>query len=261
MWLFGALRESRPAATAPFRTPSGSAHQRTRLLDSILVLAICGVIGGAEDWVSIEQFAKAKRAFFEQFLDLPHGIPSHDTFGRLFAALDTEAFAEGFSAWVRSLTREIGPDIIAIDGKTMRRTLDAASSKAAIHLVSAFAQANRLVLGQVKVDAKSNEITAIPTLLRQLSLSGALVTLDAMGSQKSIARQITEAGADYLLSLKGNHGTAFEEVRDAFDHAQTTGRLASADETIDGGHGRVEIRTVHTLAVDWFADRGAPGKA
>lgn len=226
-------------------------------LESILMMAICAVICGADSWASIELFAKSKLSFFKKFLNLPHGVPSHDTFGRVFAALDTEAFAKSFTAWVQDLASGVDANIVAIDGKTMRRTLDKANEKAAIHLVSAFAQANQLVLGQVKVDDKSNEIKAIPKLLEQLSLSGALVTLDAMGCQKTIANQIIESDADYLLRLKGNHDTAFEEVKLAFNYAQTNGGLTLVSDEIDAGHGRIEVRTVHALPVDWFADRGA----
>lgn len=223
-------------------------------LGNILTIAICAVIGGAEDWVSIEEFGNAKLDFFQQLLDLPHGIPSHDTFGRVFAALDTEAFAEGFSRWVATLAQSLGPDIVAIDGKTMRRSLDKANRKAAVHLVSAFAQANHLVLGQTKVETKSNEITAIPALLKQLALSGCLVTLDAMGCQKTIAEAIVDADADYLLSLKANHGNAFDEVREAFDYHEQTGRFGSAHETLDGEHGRIERRIVQTMSAEWFEE-------
>ncbi|CBJ90996.1 conserved hypothetical protein [Xenorhabdus nematophila ATCC 19061] len=138
--------------------------QRTQLhsLENILTIAICAVICGAEGWVEIEEFGESKQDFFTQFLDLNHGIPSHDTFGRVFAALDTQAFADGFTAWVSTLAQGIEEDIVAIDGKTLCRSLDKANGKAAVHLVSAFACTNRLVLGQVKVDSKSHEITAIP---------------------------------------------------------------------------------------------------
>lgn len=173
-------------------------------LENILTIAICAVICGAENWIEIEDFAYAKEAFFSQIIDLSNGIPSHDTFGRVFAALDPCAFAEGFTAWVQTLVSDWDDDIIAIDGKTMRRSLDKANGKAAVHLVSAFSVHNRLVLDQVKVDDKSNEITAIPELLKRLALSGCLVTLDAMRCQKKITSNIRDAGADYVLSLKGN---------------------------------------------------------
>ncbi|MBX9641569.1 MAG: ISAs1 family transposase, partial [Mycobacteriaceae bacterium] len=205
------------------------ARTREHSLESILFIAICAVIAGEDDWVGIEEFARDKVDFFEQFVDLPSGIPSHDTFGRVFAALDTERFAQGFTRWVQSVGEALAlpsQDVIAIDGKTMRRTFDKANSKAAIHLVSAFTSGNRLVLGQVKVGDKSNEITAIPELLRRLTLTGCLVTLDAMGCQKQIAQDITTAGADYLLALKGNHGDLHQDVIDHFEHVDNTATLA-----------------------------------
>jgi len=234
--------------------------ERTQLhsLQSILLIAICGVICGAGNWAAIERFGHAKQDFFTKIIDLPNGIPSHDTFGRVFAALNTESFNEAFIAWVQCLTKALGTDIVAIDGKTMRRTRNAAKGEPAIHLVSAFAHANGVALGQVAVDSKSNEITAIPALLQKLVLSGCLVTLDAMGCQKVIAANIVDAGADYLLSLKGNHGTAFDEVQQYFAHADATAFTDIAHghhEDIDAGHGRVECRRVDTVPMDWFPER------
>jgi len=235
------------------------ARTREHSLESILFIAICAVIAGEDDWVSIEEFARDKVDFFEQFIDLPNGIPSHDTFGRVFAALDTEAFAQGFTRWVQCVSESLAlphQGVIAIDGKTMRRTFDKANGKAAIHLVSAFASGHRLVLGQVKVDDKSNEITAIPELLRRLTLAGCLVTLDAMGCQKQIAHDITTAGADYLLALKGNHGDLHRDVIDHFAHVDNTAAIAChRHETVDGGHGRAEKRVVETVPSDWHPDR------
>lgn len=230
---------------------------RTKLhsLDNILTIAICAVICGAESWTEIEEFGCAKEAFFTRLLDMPNGVPSHDTFGKVFAALDTEAFAEGFTAWVRTLAVELGSDIVAIDGKTMRRSLDKANGKAAVHLVSAFASANGLVLGQVKVDDKSNEITAIPALLKRLALSGCLVTIDAMGCQKAIARQLHEAGADYLLSLKGNHGQLHDDVQRYFDYADSLPEPPPVHDDVDAGHGRIERRRVQCVAVNWLTER------
>lgn len=229
-------------------------------LENILVIAICATICGAEGWTDIEAFGEAKLPFFQSILDLPHGIPSHDTFGRVFAALDAEAFAEGFTAWVCTIAQELGPDVVAIDGKTMRRTLDRANGKAGIHLVSAFAQANRLVLGQVKVDDKSNEITAIPALLQRLALSGCLVTIDAMGCQKAIAERIVAGGADYLLALKANQRELWEETQACFtylDQHPDTPQPHARHQSTDGGHGRVEVRTVDTFSSDWLTMRGA----
>lgn len=235
---------------------------REHSLESILFIAICGVIAGEDSWAGIEEFACDKIDFFSQFVDLPSGIPSHDTFGRVFAALDTDAFAQGFVSWVQCVSETLAlpaNDVVAIDGKTMRRSFDKANGKAAIHLVSAFASNNRLVLGQVRVDDKSNEITAIPELLRRLTLTGCLVTLDAMGCQKQIARDITTAGADYLLALKGNHGELHRDVIDYFAHLDQTAADTSAvchrHEDVTAGHGRVEKRVVEAVPCDWHPDR------
>lgn len=235
------------------------ARTREHPLESILFIAICAVIAGEDNWVGIEEFAQDKLDFFARFVPLPNGIPSHDTFGRVFAALDTEAFAQGFARWVESVgqTLALEHDVVAIDGKTMRRSLDKANGKAAIHLVSAFSSAHRLVLGQIKVDDKSNEITAIPELLKRLTLSGCLVTIDAMGCQKQIAQDIVAADADYLLSLKGNHGDLHRDVIDHFAHLdQHHAPARHRHEAVDGGHGRVERRVVDACASDWHPDQG-----
>jgi predicted transposase YbfD/YdcC len=234
--------------------------ERTQLhsLESILLIAICGVICGAENWAAIERFGQAKLDFFNKIIELPNGIPSHDTFGRVFAALNTESFNDAFMAWVPCLAKALGTDIVAIDGKTMRRTRSASKGEPAIHLVSAFARTHGVALGQVAVDSKSNEITAIPALLQKLALSGCLVTLDAMGCQKAIAAHIVDAGADYVLSLKGNHGTAFDEVQSYFAHADATDFVNiphGRHEDVDAGHGRVEHRRVDTAPMDWFPDQ------
>lgn len=192
---------------------------KAHCLSDIITLAICAVICGAHDWVAIEEFGKAKRDWFRKFLPLTKGIPSHDTFGRVFAALDPEAFGRCFLSWVQSLAALSQGQVVAIDGKTLRHSFDQASAKAAIHMVSAWASANRLVLGQVKTATKSNEITAIPKLLELLDVHGCIVTIDAMGCQKAIAAQIIDQQADYLLALKGNQGTACEEITAFFEGA------------------------------------------
>jgi hypothetical protein len=180
-------------------------------LVEIVTIALCAVLCGADDWVAIETFGHAKEAWLRTFLALPGGIPSHDTFGRVFARLDPEEFRACFLAWVRSVTGpEVGAGIVAIDGKTARRSHDRGRGKAALHLVSAWASANGLVLGQVATEQKSNEITAIPALLRLLALEGCTVTIDALGCQTAIAAQVIEQGADYVLALKDNHPTLLE---------------------------------------------------
>jgi predicted transposase YbfD/YdcC len=228
-------------------------------LTDILSIAICAVIAGADSWVAIERFGHAKAAWLQSFLALPNGIPSHDTFGRVFAALDPVAFAECFQHWLAGVAQATAGRVVAIDGKTLRHAFDTASAKAAIHLVSAWASHNHLLLGQVKTEAKSNEITAIPSLLKLLELQGCIVTIDAMGCQKAIARQITTQEADYVLALKENHLTAYEEVSTFLDTAVAGGfgrYPYDYHETIDGDHGRIEVRRVwSTSAIDWFADR------
>ncbi len=197
---------------APLEDPRVDRTKHHQLLDMI-VLAVCAVICGADSWVEIEEFGKAKLAWFRTFLDLPNGIPSHDTFGRVFAALDPEQFQQCFLSWVHTVATSMDGQIVALDGKTLRRSYDRAHGKAAIQMVSAWASTNRLVLGQVKVDEKSNEITALPVLLQVLALKGCIVTIDAMGCQTEIARTIVAHEADYVLALKGNQGRLHRHVQ------------------------------------------------
>jgi predicted transposase YbfD/YdcC len=229
---------------ARLEDPRVDRTKRHQLLD-ILVIAVCGVICGADSWVEIEEFGKAKCAWLRTFLSLPNGIPSHDTFGRVFAALDPKQFQQCFLDWVHAIATSTEGQIVALDGKTLRRSHDRAKGNAAIHMVSAWASANRLVLGQVKVDEKSNEITALPALLQVLALKGCIVTIDAMGCQTEIAKTIVAQEAEYVLALKGNQGTLHREVQELFAHAQATKfRDISHDfhATINGGHGRIEVR-------------------
>jgi predicted transposase YbfD/YdcC len=209
--------------------------------------------------VAIARFGRAKRKWFRQFLALPHGIPSHDTFGRVFAALNPEAFKAAFLAWVQTVAAVMPDDIIAIDGKTLGNTFDTAVDKAAIHMVSAWAAAQGLCLGQIKTDAKSNEITAIPKLLQVLALRGHIVAIDAMGCQKDIARTIHDRGGDYVLSLKGNQGLFHNDIKAFFADARahTFGDLPhTTAETTDGDHGRIEVgRAWATDQIAWLADR------
>ena len=232
---------------------------RRHALHDILVITLCATICGADDWAAIARFGRAKRTWFRGFLALPHGIPSHDTFGRVFAALDPEAFKGAFLAWVQTLVDLCPGDVIAIDGKTLRHTFDTAADKAAIHMVSAWATAQGLCLGQVKTDAKSNEITAIPTLLEVLALRGRIVTIDAMGCQTAIARAIHAKGGDYVLSLKGNQTRLHDDIRLFFADAQAhafRGIPHTTVETVDGDHGRIEVRRAWaTDDLAWLADR------
>jgi predicted transposase YbfD/YdcC len=230
------------------------ANARHQLSD-ILVIAICAVICGAEGWEDIEEYGKAQAEWFEQVLDLPHGIPCDDTFRRVLSRLDPDELSQCFMSWSEALSDLSGGDIVSIDGKTLRRSFDHAASKAAIHMVSAWANANRLVLGQRKVDDKSNEIPAIPKLLQLLDLQGATVTIDAMGCQKEIAQAIADQGADYVLALKENHQTLYDDVKLFLDDAKATGFTGmhhACAETVDGDHGRIETRTYWvTSDIEW----------
>lgn len=226
-------------------------HLVEHLLIDIIGLTICAVICGADTWIDIESFGKSKETWLRGFLKLPNGIPSHDTIARLFAALDAEALQKCFLAWVKTIAKLSAGEIIAIDGKTVRNSYDTGKSKAAIHMVSAWANQNRLVLGQIKVDEQSNEITAIPELLRVLDLQGCIVTIDAMGTQTAIAAQIVDGGGDYVLSLKGNQGNLHADVEQLFAWAQNTQFKDIEHEylkTIDAGHGRIDIRRYWLLA-------------
>jgi len=228
-------------------------------LSDILTIAICAIICGADGWTHVAEFGRCKRRWFTTFLELPSGIPSHDTFGRVFAALDPKVFEECFTKWISDLTTASQGRLIAIDGKTIRRSLDTANGKAAIHMVSAWCEANHMVLGQLSTDAKSNEITAIPELMKLLDLQDAVVTIDAAGCQKKIAQQIVDQGGDYILQLKGNQGSLHEETVMLFDQCLTDdchGIAYSTAATTNGGHGRIEQRRIWaTSEIGWFAER------
>jgi predicted transposase YbfD/YdcC len=222
------------------------------LLD-IIVIAICAVICGADDWVEIAEWGNEKLSWLRQFLDLANGIPSHDTFGRVFSRLDAEAFQAAFLGWVQAAYTLSAGQVVAIDGKQLRRSHDRTVGKAAIYMVSAWATDNHLTLGQRKVDDKSNEITAIPKLLEVLALSGCIVTIDAMGCQKEIAQAIISQQADYVLALKENQGHLYEDTVDLFKHIeQTPSHRLAADhaQTVEKGHGRIDIRDCWTLTDD-----------
>lgn len=222
---------------------------KLHLLHDIIVIAICAAICGADTWVDIENFGKAKHDWLKQFLELPNGIPSHDTFGRVFARLDAERFQTCFIEWIQAVNEVTQGQIVAVDGKKLRRSHDKTIGKDAIHMVSAWASESRLVLGQVKVDDKSNEIPAIPQLLDVLEISGCIVTIDAMGCQKEIAEKIIDKDADYVLAVKGNQGSLYEDIKELFDYAQETA-FADCDyhKTEDKGHGRIEIRECWTIS-------------
>jgi predicted transposase YbfD/YdcC len=219
-------------------------------LRDIIIIAICGVICGAEGWVEIEEFGRAKEAWFTDLLSLSNGIPSHDTFGRVFARIDPKQFEASFFQWVQGLSKTV-QGVIAIDGKTLRRSHDHAAGKKALHVVSAWAVENRLVLAQIATEEKSNEITAIPVLLRQLALAGCIVTIDAMGTQTKIADQSIEQEGEYALALKDNQGNLYEEVKATFALAEKEAWAtvqAESDRTVEKGHGRLEIRDYWTIS-------------
>jgi predicted transposase YbfD/YdcC len=215
---------------------------------TIIGIALCATIGGADDWVAVERFAKAKLDWFSRFLDLSNGIPSHDTFGRVFARLDSVQFEAGFRDWAAAVTARL-PGLVPIDGKTLRGSRDKAGGGKALHLVSAWAAEARLTLGLVAVEDKSNEITAIPKLLAVLDLEGALVSIDAMGCQKDIAAQVREQKADYLLAVKENQERLFEDIEALFlDYANDSeGYRCTSAQSSDRGHGRQEWRGVFVL--------------
>ena len=226
---------------------------RTKLheLLDILVIAICAAICGADGWVDVELFGNAKLNWLCQFLTLPNGIPSHDTFGRVFARLDPEQFEICFLNWVQAVFQVTQGQVVPIDGKRLRRSRDGSLGKAAIEMVSAWAAANHLTLGQCKVDEQSNEITAIPELLQVLELSGCIVTIDAIGCQTEIAQAIRAKEADYVLALKENQGTLYRDVAELFTDARQVdfqGVEYDYHQTVNKGHGRIEIRRFWTIS-------------
>lgn len=246
------MTEPRTLAITPYfadvddpRVDRTKAHA---LLD-IIVIAIGAVICGADGWVAVEEFGRSKQAWLATFLALPGGIPSHDTFGRVFARIDPEQFQRSFLTWVQAI-QSVHPEVIAIDGKTHRGSHDRPNGKAALHLISAWATENRLVLGQIAVDNKSNEITAIPQLLDLLDLRGSTVTIDALGTQTAIAERIIQRGGQYVLALKENQPTMYAEVRALFADARAAHASAygmRTDRTVTKGHGRIETRQAFVI--------------
>jgi predicted transposase YbfD/YdcC len=204
-------------------------RKRHELID-IITIAICAVVCGAGTWVEIEIYGKAKEKWLRKFLKLPNGIPSHDTFGRVFAAVNPEEFQECFMKWVKGIAQVTDREIVAIDGKQLRNSVDEKNGKSAINMVSAWAKSNRLVLGQRKVEGKSNEITAIPELIKVLELAGCIVTIDAMGCQKEIVKTIVEKEADYVIGLKKNQGNLYKQVEKLFKEAIARGYTRSKEE-------------------------------
>jgi predicted transposase YbfD/YdcC len=236
-------------------------HNKKHKLIDIITISVCAVICGAEGFEHIEEFGKSKLKWFKQFLELPFGIPSHDTFGRIFAMLDPKEFQDCFIAWIQSIQDLMEDQIIAVDGKTLRRSFDKSSDKKAIHMISAWASSNSVVLGQIKTAEKSNEITAIPILLKMLDISGATITIDAMGCQKKIATTIIDGNADYLFSLKGNQSSLHDDVKSYFKNCidnNFENIPYSFHETTNSGHGRIEKRSFWVISdIDWLKGKNA----
>ena len=234
-------------------------HNRLHKLIDIIIIAICAVVAGADTYEQIENFGKKREKWLLKFLELPHGIPSHDTFGRILEKINPNEFQNCFMGWIESVTKITKGQVIAIDGKTLRRSHDKSNDKKAIHMISAWASSNKIVLGQLKTKEKSNEITAIPNLLKLLDISGCIVTIDAMGTQKKIAKTIMDKGGDYIFSLKENHKTLYEETALFFEKMEfmkKEGYLFDEHTSVNGGHGRIETRRcVVTSDIDWLEDK------
>ena len=231
-----------------------------KLID-IITIAICAVICGADSWVAIETYGRAKYEWLQQFLELSNGIPSHDTFARVFARIEPQQFQECFLSWIKSISKITEGEVIAIDGKTLKHSYDKGTDKGAIHMVSAWATANNLVLGQRQVDQKSNEITAIPELIKVLDITGCIVTIDAMGCQKDIVKSITQKQGDYIITLKKNQSNLYKNVEQLFREAIATGFKGynqSDYHTREESHGREEIR--HYLMLSDIAERIDPNQ-
>jgi predicted transposase YbfD/YdcC len=231
--------------------PRRARRRLHRLLD-LVAIAICAVIAGCDDWVEVAAYGRRKRDWLMTFLPLPNGIPSHDTFSRVFSLLDPRAFQRCFTRWIEALHTATGGKLVAIDGKTLRHSFDTAAGKGALHLVSAWAGQNHLVLGQQAVDGHSNEITAIPELLALLDLQGATVTLDAMGCQKEVVEAIRAQGADYVITVKGNQGTLYDDLSNFFIDCLDSdfhGVPHRYHKRVEHNHGRHETRHYYVAEV------------
>lgn len=236
---------------SPLKDPRIKLKTSHKLID-IIVIAICAVICGADAWTQMEEFGKSKLKWFETFLELPKGIPSHNTFGRVFAIISTRLFQSCFQKWIQEVFEITDGQVIPIDGKTVRRSHNKKSDKSAIHMVHAWASANGVLLGQLKTKEKSNEITAIPELLKLLEVKGCIITIDAMGCQRDIAEAIIEKEADYILAVKGNQEKLEEAIKNTFDEAikkDFEDMKHSTNQTVDEKHGRTEVRTCYVLPI------------
>ncbi len=226
-------------------------RQKLHQLLDIIVIAICAVICGADTWGDVELFGQSKLAWLKRFLELPNGIPSHDTFGRVFGLLDPLEFQTGFLRWVQAITHVTRGQVMGVDGQQLRGSHDKRLGKAAIYMVSAWASDAPVVLGQRKVEDKSNEMTAIPQLLDVLALEGCIVTIDAIGTQTKIATRSVERGADYVLSVKANQARLLDDIRDVFQEEQAHHFQEGPYDyvkTVDKGHGRLELRECWSIS-------------
>ena len=227
-------------------------RRKEHLLKDIIAIAILAIISGADGWVAIEAYGNAKYEWLKSFLELPNGIPSHDTFSRVFARIEPQQFQEGFLSWVNAIVGELELNVIAIDGKTMKQSYDRNDQQKALHIVTAWSSSHQLVLGQKKVHKKSNELTAIPALIEMLEIAGSVITIDAMGCQKDITSLIVKKKGDYVLALKGNQKLLYKAVKEWFKIAQKSdylGREYNYYEQVEAGHHRVEKRQVWTVDV------------
>jgi predicted transposase YbfD/YdcC len=234
-------------------------HNKLHKLIDVILIAICAVVAGADTYEQIENFGKKRKRWLSKFLELPYGIPSHDTFGRIFERMNPNEFQNCFKLWIESVTERTKGQVIAIDGKTLRRSHDKSGDKKAIHMISAWASSNQVVLGQLKTEEKSNEITAIPHLLKLLDISGCIITIDAMGTQKKIAQTIIKNDGDYVLAVKENHKTLYDDTVLFFkemESMKSEGFTFDEHKTVDGGHGRIETRKyVMTSDIGWLQDK------
>lgn len=234
-------------------------HNKLHKLIDVIIIAICGVVAGADTYEQIENFGKKRKKWLSRFLELPHGIPSHDTFGRIFERMDPGEFQNSFKRWIEYVSEQTKDQVVAIDGKTLRRSHNKSDDKKAIHMVSAWASSNQVVLGQLKTDEKSNEITAIPQLLRLLDISGCIITIDAMGTQKKVAKTIIDKGGDYVLAVKENHKALYDDTALFFkqmEQMKEDGYEFDEYTSIDSGHGRIETRKYVTISdIKWLHGR------
>jgi len=234
-------------------------HNKIHKLIDIILIAICAVVAGADTYEQIENFGKKRKRWLSKFLELPYGIPSHDTFGRIFERMNPNEFQNCFKLWIESVTERTKGQVIAIDGKTLRRSHDKSGDKKAIHMISAWASSNQVVLGQLKTEEKSNEITAIPHLLRLLDISGCIITIDAMGTQKKIAETIIKNDGEYVLAVKENHKRLYDDTVLFFkemESMKSEGFTFNEHKTVDGDHGRIETRKyVMTSDIGWLQDK------